>query len=374
MPTDKSKIAQQARGPVDFSRTQRPVPANPPYPGVRSFTDNPDRAGAINPQTGQAWEYVAPDPRTAGPPPGPKPSEEELDYTRQLLQMDFSDRDKFSQKVIGELDADPFAIDPAEEVEKAMGQLPEIFDQTFGGQISWNDRKRLSPQQAEHWNKVVDNYRTWVFNRALGHKQALRDQYDMAMQKFDKERAAQQAIMEKMEQRQFDRQKLEEERRYQEEQQQVAWDRADKQAADELSRESKEDLNETLSTGLKGIADMRAKIADLQRESAEKAAESAAAFENLGTPPNKKVAAAYQNKMNEMVREVARRGETLAQRVIEHYSNLKNPTQQDELAADQLLQRIVESTRFAFETTAVYPGDVMPEGEGPQAAGTGVMQ
>ena len=365
MPTDFSKIAQQASGPM---------PEKPPGPKVRSFTDNPDRAGQINPHTGQAWEYVSPEPRGRAVPPGPKPAEQDLDYTRQLLQMDFSDRDKFAQNVISELDADPFAIDPAEEVEKAMGQLPEIFKETFGGRISWNDRDRLSPQQADHWNKVVDNYRTWVFNRALGHKQTLRDQYDMAMGKFDSEKAAQQAMLEKLEQRQFNRQKLEEERRYQEQKQQIEWQREDKNAADELSRESKEDLNKTLSTGLKGIADMRAKIADLQRESAEKATESVEAFQNRGVPYNEKLPSAYQNKMNEMVREVARRGETLAQRVIEHYSNLKNPTKQDELAADQLLQRIVESTRFAFETTAVYPGDVMPEGEGQQAAGTGAMQ
>ena len=106
-----------------------------------------------------------------------------------VMPEDFtSQRERFEKEVLGKLGKNPFELDPRAELSKADRRLPELFAHVFKGQVTWQDRDKLSKKQSDFWQSTVNRYHADVYNNAVGQKKALVGKYNFMMNRFDNRR------------------------------------------------------------------------------------------------------------------------------------------------------------------------------------------
>ena len=148
-----------------------------------SFTNRPGGAGkqvSSIPELG--WtDYERETPQIEQEIPLPTPPADFGEY----MAPDYSDRNRFEEHVIMELGKNPFELNPMEALSVADENLPDLFHFFFGGRVVWNDRNKLTKEQADAWDEVVKSYHAWVFQQAEMEKAVLTDQYNFMMNQFD---------------------------------------------------------------------------------------------------------------------------------------------------------------------------------------------
>lgn len=104
---------------------------------------------------------------------------------KEYLAPDYSNRKLFEEHVMSELGKNPFELNPMEALTVADENLPELFQHFFGGRVVWNDRDKLTKEQAQAWDEVVKSYHAWAFEHAKMEKAVLTDRYNFMMNQFD---------------------------------------------------------------------------------------------------------------------------------------------------------------------------------------------
>ena len=114
--------------------------------------------------------------------------------------VDFSRRGDFEFHVFNQLktenmpDGNPFNFDPNAQLNKISKQdLPQLFERSFAGEVSWQDRHLLDDDQKKYWMSEVKRYRAHVETGLKGERAQAIDSYNQMMNSFDnaaKEQAA----------------------------------------------------------------------------------------------------------------------------------------------------------------------------------------
>lgn len=210
---------------------------------IRAFSDIRKPGYEYAPETIERWEEY---PEETGVQAIKPPAQ-----FREYFTPDYIKRDLFERDVFRQLGINPFEIVPESVLEHVNRELPNLFDEAFGGSILWQDRGRLTKEQRRAWDEAVTNYRAGAVRFAQAQKASLIDQYNFMMNQFDN--AARQYLAEIGRER--ERQKAEEasERRIQE--------AAAKQAAKPPKPPTTSDLNAALK-GLKTLQEQEDISAD----------------------------------------------------------------------------------------------------------------
>lgn len=88
----------------------------------------------------------------------------------------------FNQK----LGFNPFTMNIPQMVEQIANQhKPQIFAETFGGQVRYQDRHKMTKQQKDHWQKQVNALRAFIEKDLESQKQAGQWTYNQLMKGFD---------------------------------------------------------------------------------------------------------------------------------------------------------------------------------------------
>lgn len=153
-----------------------------------SFVD--EMGNPVNPE-GQQKKYrkftagPSPDPEDemleTGIPPKPRPPE----GFESFMDPQYRDRDKFSRHAFKVIGGNPFALDVEAEVAKADEELPELFEDIFKGRVIWQDRDKLSKEEATEWNQHVKAFHAHVKDQVISRKKAMTDRYNNMMNMFD---------------------------------------------------------------------------------------------------------------------------------------------------------------------------------------------
>lgn len=121
---------------------------------------------------------------TKEPPLGGKPPEgyQPIDYSLE-------GRKKFEEQVIGQIGFHPMTFSQNEYLEKAMQELPQLFDYVFEGKVLWADRDKLTKDQQALWVDAIKTFRATVWKEAQEKQEVGLRQYNYMMNRFDKEAA-----------------------------------------------------------------------------------------------------------------------------------------------------------------------------------------
>lgn len=151
-------------------------------PEPRSFTNIP----------GQPGEYVPSAPWWEGPAQAhPEGREEAITFPRPptvgegYMTPDYSNRALFEKHVFREIGGDPIKLNPRDALSVVDENLPEIFEQFFGGRVVWEDRGRLTKEQGTAWDEVIRSYHAMVLKDAEMKKAIMIDRYNFMMNQFD---------------------------------------------------------------------------------------------------------------------------------------------------------------------------------------------
>jgi hypothetical protein len=166
------------RADVPFETTNEQYEAVVPEPSSpKAFTDRPDLGRK------PGWVYVPSRPpkedrelQRLGPPP-----EKYAEY----MTPDYSNRHLFEEHVFQEIGGNPFKMNPREAIQYANEDLPDLFERFFQGTIVWEDRGKLTREQAGQWHEVVKNYHAWALDAAIAKKKLMTEQYNFSMNQFD---------------------------------------------------------------------------------------------------------------------------------------------------------------------------------------------
>jgi len=119
---------------------------------------------------------------------------------QQGPKMDFSNRPAYEQIVFKQLGGNPFEVDPVNELNRVtQAEMPNIFNQIFAGQVSWEDRGRLDPTQAKHFESEVKKFRAHVHDGIISDVNQKIAMYNQLMNRFDNERKYYEAATKKVE-------------------------------------------------------------------------------------------------------------------------------------------------------------------------------
>jgi hypothetical protein len=111
-------------------------------------------------------------------------------------------RRAFEESVFKHIGGNPFEINVMKEVDKATAQdLPYLFRNVFGGQLIWEDRRRLDEKQRKHWDDEVKKYRAHVKERVESDKKFKTDLYNQMTKQFDNEQKEYEAAAKKVAER-----------------------------------------------------------------------------------------------------------------------------------------------------------------------------
>jgi hypothetical protein len=110
----------------------------------------------------------------------------------------FGDRTRFEEHVLKQLGANPFMIDPQEIVERTSASfLPQAFNEVFKRQIMWKDRHRMTDEQKQLWQQVVNGWRANYLEAITRKRDQMKEAYNFMMSRFDNARKEKEAAYER---------------------------------------------------------------------------------------------------------------------------------------------------------------------------------
>jgi len=157
--------------------TNRAAKEDPEFLGA--FTNIPKRAGMpAEDQEGEFYQY-----RPDIPQKGP--AEIEAERAKKREEDIVYDRDRFEEVWLKKIGGNPFLYNEEEELQKIQARkLPQLFHHVFPN-MSWEDRKRMSKEDAAYWEKAMLKFNRYHRDQLKAKKQQLVDAYNWGMENFD---------------------------------------------------------------------------------------------------------------------------------------------------------------------------------------------
>jgi len=151
----------------------------PEKPFLGAFTDVPGREGFEDVRKRPGWREYPEE-----PPAMRMPRKPELEG---FVTPDYSatGRQRFEKMVFTKIGGNPAKIDVMKEVSKSNKVLPQMFAEYFMGRVIWEDRGRLSKEQADEWEDVTKRWRAHVYNMVTSKKNTMIDEHKWMMDTFD---------------------------------------------------------------------------------------------------------------------------------------------------------------------------------------------
>ena len=103
-----------------------------------------------------------------------------------FMTPDYSNRSLFEKHVFEEIGGNPFELNPRDALQTADEGMPDLFERFFQGAVVWEDRGKLTKNQADQWDEVVKGYHAWAFKNAEMQKAVMTDRYSFMMSQFDR--------------------------------------------------------------------------------------------------------------------------------------------------------------------------------------------
>lgn len=138
------------------------------------FTNRPELKGKENVVFTPDYDYWVSG-KTKGGAPQPEPGS---------MRPEFTDINEFENHVHEIIGGNPLEINPIDDANSAMEDLPNYFNQIFKGVAIWQDRDKLGPKHAAIWQQFVNAYRSKVYNESKQRKAQMMDMKNAMMNKF----------------------------------------------------------------------------------------------------------------------------------------------------------------------------------------------
>lgn len=110
----------------------------------------------------------------------------------EAVQADWNKRESFEKQVFKQIGGNPFKMTSDTEISRfgTEGGYEDMFNYVFQGELSWRNRRRMTPEQKDFWNKTVLSQHAKIENDTAKKRQNLKVEYDYMMGKFDKRATA----------------------------------------------------------------------------------------------------------------------------------------------------------------------------------------